>query len=80
MFTIKTRYAFVLYLLLGVFATDVWAEALPEGESSVVADSLQAKATDSDTNHNNTVDPFTYRLQGRYLEKGADYYSDSIKW
>ena len=80
MFTIKTRYAFVLSLLLGVFAADVWGEALPEGESSVAADSLQAKATDADTHHNNTIDPFTYRLQGRYLEKGADYYSDSIKW
>lgn len=69
----------MLTLLFGAFVTDARGESLPDQPKEMPADSVSA-STGSVSTRRAPIDPFMYRVQNRHLEKGADFYSDSIKW
>ncbi len=78
MFMIRTRYACVLSLLFGTFALGARGAVMPENGEQSVADSTEVQ--DGQPQHGNTVDPFTYSVQNRYLPMGQVYHTDSTKW
>lgn len=79
MFTIRTRYVCTLSVLLTV--VPLWAndESFPVQQESMVTDTVATTDVER-APRVTTTDPFNFSVQNRHLEKGADFYSDSVKW
>ena len=85
MYSMKAKIACMLTLLLGASLMGLRAETvsslLPGETEQLAADTVNAAATTADVLMKpEPEDPMKGAMQGRFLEKGADWTSDSVGW